>query len=200
MNSYQRRLVGRKPSLLALGLATLLAVVAVMGYAATVSAQGSSSRGCSVNSMGTIASNDRDTEVSEWKTNCSSQNRSGTYARFYSFRVNQTSDVRIDLRSTDARKDDTYLYLISGSSKTGTVLEQDDNDGEGLNSHIARQLAAGTYTIEATTRYARQTGGFTLSVAVNKQTANVDDASVFVRQPVILSAQAPTAKLGFAHF
>lgn len=119
---------------------------------------------------------------------------SGQYlCPFYSFTVGQTSDVRIDLRSTDALKDDTYLYLISGSSKTGQILEQDDNDGDDRNSRITRQLTAGTYTIEATTRYALRTGGFTLSVAVNKPTAGVDDASVFVRQPVMLSAEAPAA-------
>ena len=68
--------------------------------------------------------------------------------------------MRIDLASSV----DTYLYLISGAAKSGTVLERDDDDGGGLNSRIERELEAGIYLVEATTYWARRTGSFTLAV------------------------------------
>lgn len=194
MNSEPRILVARRPKVLVFGLVAILAVVAAMGYAATASAQSNSSSGCSVTSMGRIASDGRDSAVGDWEQSCSSQNRTGRYARFYSFRVGETSDVRIDLRSTDDPEVDTYLYLISGSSKTGAVIQQDDNRGDGYNSRITRRLSAGTYTVEATTSGSAKTGGFSVSVEVSKPVANATSRSVFLRQQVSLWATVPRSK------
>ncbi|MCY4654528.1 MAG: hypothetical protein OXC95_15350 [Dehalococcoidia bacterium] len=61
---------------------------------------------------------------------------------------------------------DTYLFLRSGSATSGTALHQnDDIGGTNRNSQIVATLAAGTYTIEATTYSPDTTGSFTLSVA-----------------------------------
>jgi hypothetical protein len=48
---------------------------------------------------------------------------------------------------------------------TGSVIDSNDDGGGGTQSRITRTLAAGTYTLEATTYYAGRTGGFTLSTA-----------------------------------
>ena len=70
--------------------------------------------------------------------------------------------VTITLESTI----DTYLYLRSGSAKSGaTEAENDDiTPGSNLNSQISQSLAAGTYTIEATTYATGQAGSFTLTI------------------------------------
>ena len=60
---------------------------------------------------------------------------------------------------------DTYLYLIRGSSVDGTsYLEYNDDGGTGLNSRISRTLAAGTYTVAATTYGTRATSSYTLRI------------------------------------
>ena len=63
------------------------------------------SEGCSVRSLGTITGTE---EVSgNWASDCQSVNRTGRYARFYSFSVGATSEVRIDLTSSGH----AYLFL-----------------------------------------------------------------------------------------
>ena len=88
------------------------------------------------------------------------------YARFYSFSVAETSDVQIDLESTDSPVVDTYMFLLSGAGTDGSVLEFDDDDGPGLNSQIVRELSAGSYTVEATTLLSGTTGNFTVTIQV----------------------------------
>ena len=149
---------------------------------------------CGVSSMGIIASDARDARVGYWGTNCASQNRAGRHARFYSFYVSGTSDVRIDLRSTDDPEIDTYLYLISGASKSGSVLERDDDGGDARNSRIERRLTAGVYTVEVTTFHAARVGGFALSLEVEKPFVDASPAVAFEGQSVILSADAPASK------
>ena len=97
-----------------------------------------------------------------WSSGCESMAREGSYARYYSFTLGESSDVTIDLES-DA---DTYLYLRAGDAKSGDYLhENDDVESGNLNSQIAATLGAGTYTIEATTYNAGETGSFTLTVS-----------------------------------
>ena len=61
---------------------------------------------------------------------------------------------------------DTYLYLRSGTAQSGGHLyENDDHDGSTSFSQIQETLVVGTYTIEATTYSAEETGGFTLTVS-----------------------------------
>ncbi|MCY3950119.1 MAG: hypothetical protein OXF61_13060, partial [Acidimicrobiaceae bacterium] len=63
--------------------------------------------------------------------------------------------VTIDLVNAGRGRDriDAYLLLINGADPAGgTVLKHDDDSGRGSNSRIVRKsLAAGRYTIEATT-------------------------------------------------
>ena len=111
-----------------------------------------------------------------WDTGCQSTDRSGSYARWYTFTLDQDSAVTISLESTT----DTYLYLRSGNnatSESGSTPgrpqhENDDHTGGNLaddtDSQIATNLTAGTYTIEATTFTAGQTGSFTLTVEVRE--------------------------------
>ena len=85
------------------------------------------------------------------------------YARFYTFTLDQESDVTITLESSE----DTYLYLLDGHGKSGSVeAENDDVDSNSRNSRIAKRLDAGDYTIEATTYDANTAGDFELEVEV----------------------------------
>ena len=107
-----------------------------------------------------------------WSSACLSENTpigdytfpTGTrYARFYTFTLGQVSTANIELTSTA----DTYLYLMEGKGKTGTVLHyNDDIASDNTNSRISEQrLEAGDYTIEATTYEIETTGSFTLTVS-----------------------------------
>ena len=103
-----------------------------------------------------------------WDNDCESEkppeNGDARYARFYTFRLNEPANVTITLSSSEQ---DAYLYLMEGTGKSGTVLEENDDDfaPPSTDSQIAVQnLAAGSYTIEATTLHAEGRGAFTLSV------------------------------------
>ena len=84
------------------------------------------------------------------------------YARYYGFSLEQESEVTIDLESSA----DTYLYLRSGDARSGTVLHyNDDVESGNTDSRISQTLAAGSYTIEATTYNAGEAGSFTLTLS-----------------------------------
>ena len=99
-----------------------------------------------------------------WDNSCESVNREGRYARFYSFTLGQSTEVQIDLTSTE----DPYLFLLEGAGTGGKVLSENDDVvvNEDTNSRILTTLAAGAYTIEATTYHTRQTGDFTLTISL----------------------------------
>ena len=86
------------------------------------------------------------------------------YARYYSFRVSGSTEVTIELTSSE----DTYLILLIGSGKSGAVVEENDdiNRPSNLNSRIVRTLSAGSYTVEATTYEGETAGDFTLTIRV----------------------------------
>ena len=99
-----------------------------------------------------------------WTPDCDSANRSGRYARFYSFTLDQQTDVQIDLTSSE----DTYMYLLQGDGTDGAVMADNDDvdDGSGsTNSRITRTLEAGAYTVEATTYSVELTGSFIMTVS-----------------------------------
>ncbi|MYH87323.1 MAG: S8 family serine peptidase, partial [Acidimicrobiaceae bacterium] len=97
-----------------------------------------------------------------WDSSCGSVERSNRYARFYTFSLNNSALVRIDLESSQ----DTYLYLRRGlDERSSRLVVRDDDSGVGLNSRIVRTLSAGDYTIEATTYSVRRSGAFTLRVS-----------------------------------
>ena len=94
------------------------------------------------------------TTEGSWDDTCLSDRAalSGTgdrYARFYTFTLDEAADVTILLESDE----DTYLYLLSGHGKSGTVLHEEDDIEYGVNtdSRLSENLDAGDYTIEATT-------------------------------------------------
>ena len=111
------------------------------------------------------------TEHGTWTSDCVSvepaRARSGdNYARFYTFAIANTSDVTITLTSDE----DTYLNLREGTGRDGRIVDFNDDiaPGSNTNSRIAiEDLAAGNYTIEATTYYPETTGSFTLSVVIS---------------------------------
>ena len=87
---------------------------------------------------------------------------STSYARYYTFTTTEQKTVTISLDSSV----DAYLYLRSGDAKSGTpVAENDDKVSGNTNSEISQSLAAGTYTIEATTYKAATAGDFTLTLS-----------------------------------
>ena len=86
----------------------------------------------------------------------------GRYARYYSFTLEAESEVTITLES----EIDTWLYLLEGAGRTGEVqYDNDDIVSGNFDSQIKETLAAGDYTIEATTYAPGKTGNFTLTVS-----------------------------------
>jgi pimeloyl-ACP methyl ester carboxylesterase len=93
-------------------------------------------------------------------SSCNSAHASGRYAKYFTFTVGSSTAVTIDMSSSSF---DTYLYLLSGSGSGGSVLASND-DYSGTDSHVGQTLAAGTYTIEATS-YGVATGPFSVRIA-----------------------------------
>ncbi|WP_420609286.1 proprotein convertase P-domain-containing protein [Candidatus Poriferisodalis sp.] len=113
-----------------------------------------------------------------WAAGCGSSARAGRLARFLSFSLDSPSRVTVNLKSSA----DTYLYLRRGvGQRSGAALASDDDGGSGYNSRISRQLAAGGYTIEATTYHSSTGGSFTLTVAgIGTQTVVPPDPVVSI--------------------
>ena len=105
-----------------------------------------------------------ETASGEWAEGCESEVREGRYARFYTFTIEQETEVTVTLESNDA---DSYLYLRDGDAQSGDSLndhEEDDDAGGDRNSQAMETLDAGAYTIEATTYSAGEAGSFTLTI------------------------------------
>ena len=106
--------------------------------------------------------------LSGWNDNCAtSQQRPGSYSRYYSFFLERDSSIIIDLRSKAAN---AYLYLFSGATHGADILAHDDNAGRTgefnwWGARIVRQhLPAGMYTIEASTHSPGRRAQFSLSI------------------------------------
>lgn len=98
----------------------------------------------------------------QWASTCVSTHRgNGYYAAYYTFTLPAPADVTLNL---DASTQDTYLYLLTGNDKQGAVITSNDDSNGTSNSQITRSLAAGTYTLEATTYLAGRTGAFSVQV------------------------------------
>ena len=109
-----------------------------------------------------------------WDDTCLSEknapSRSGDrYARFYTFTLSSDGTFGATLTS----EQDTYLYLLEGNGKNGTIkAENDDVSDSDRNSQIpVTDLEAGDYTIEATTYNPGSSGDFTLVVEITGITA-----------------------------
>ena len=104
-------------------------------------------------------------QVASPDTNDAADARS--YARYYAFTLSEQKTVTITLESGDTPKVDTYLYLRAGDAKSGVPVAENDDIEAGVNfdSRVEETLAAGSYTVEATTYKAAQAGNFTLTIA-----------------------------------
>ena len=92
----------------------------------------------------------------QWASGCDSSERAGSHARYYRFTLDASSEVTVTLESSAA---DTYLYLRQGDATSGMALhENDGHEGSTSVSQIQETLAAGSYTVEATTYSAGATG------------------------------------------
>ena len=107
----------------------------------------------------------------EWTPKCpavhrSSDQHSSYHGRFYTFELNQSATVTIDLTS-DEVDPILLLYNTNNVARLAELYEHDniDRDGGNRNSRIEELLPAGKYTIEAATRRYGKTGKFQLSVA-----------------------------------
>ena len=110
------------------------------------------------------------TKTGVWANDCDSEGRAGGFARYYSFTLAESKQVEINLTSSV----DSYLLLRQGEGRDGVVVVENDNVGSrNYNSSINRMLDAGAYTVQATTYFAGQTGGFTLSVRPLQETENL---------------------------
>ena len=97
-----------------------------------------------------------------WTADCASESISGSYARYYTFTLAEDAQVLVTLQSTV----NAYLYLLEESGSAGTILFENDDFASGTtHSVIQETLAAGDYTIEATTYDAGETGDFVLTVS-----------------------------------
>ena len=86
------------------------------------------------------------------------------YGGYYTFVLSRQSEVTIALESSE----DTYLFLLSGHGRNGDVIEQNDDidsAAQNYNSRVVATLAAGEYTILATTYDVATAGDFTLTVS-----------------------------------
>ena len=143
-----------------------------------------------------------DNLTGEWASGCVSENRPGSYARYYTFTLAAPSQVTVTLKSDDA---DTYLYLREGEATSGTALYQnDDHRGSTGTSQIQETLAADTYTVEATTHSASFTGSFTLTITVGdlltvnvSRAAGSEDTKARPGTPVSLAATFSRPVSGF---
>ena len=119
-----------------------------------------------------------------WSSNCASVSRPGSYARFYTLTLTEPSEVIIDLQSEVAG---TYLFLLQGAGRTGKVLE--DYGSKRRSAQLGHTLGTGTYTVEATTYDAGQTGSFTLTV---NWFATPPPPPTYVPAPVSTATLPPT--------
>lgn len=112
-----------------------------------------------------------DSKSESWDSTCTSTNRPSSYAKYYTFTLTVRKEITINLTSSK----DTYLFLLEGTGKIGSVLdENDDIDGaNNQNSRIVSTLEPGDYTVEATTYLPATTGTFTVSVSAATPPATV---------------------------
>ena len=104
----------------------------------------------------------------EWSSDCLSERRTGSYARYYTFTVQATppsssTQVTVNLESDV----DTYLYLLAGEGSDGIEIASNDNwPHRNTQSQISEFLPGGTYTVEATTNQPAVAGEFFLTVSI----------------------------------
>ena len=99
----------------------------------------------------------------------------GEHAVYYGFTLDQAARVVIEMTSGDV---DSWLALRSGAPPGNDMaLEENDDGGPGVDARIERFLAAGSYTIEATTLDAGETGDFMLTLTVDEEDNRAGDVA-----------------------
>ena len=144
--------------------ATVALVAAVLALAGTSTALGQDTEDCEVTDLGTLGSSADSVLVAEgrWTTeDCDSRFLAGSDAHTYRFHIAEAGRIRMGLTSAEA---DSYLYLLA---EDGSRITDNDDNGARLDARIERDLAPGTYMVEATTVGGRDRGpaDFTLTVS-----------------------------------
>ena len=149
-------------------LATACAVIVLI--AGTLALEGprpvaaQTATACEAIDLGTL-STEGDGEIrasGRWTTeDCDSRFLPDSDAITYRFQLAESDRIRIGLASDDA---DSYLYLLA---EDGSRITDNDDGGAALDARIERELAAGSYLVEATTVGGRGRGpaDFTLSIS-----------------------------------
>ena len=116
-----------------------------------------------------------------WSSTCVAKDneRRGSYARYYALTLSGTKDVTIDLASSA----DAYLVFETPSERIRANF-----NGQGTNARLKKTLAAGTYTIIATTSDPGVTGDFLLTVGAAGSSDFKISASVIKKDGVDLSS------------
>ena len=145
-------------------IALLAAVLALATASIAVGQDIEDTEDCGVTDLGTLGNEAGSLLETEgrWTTeDCDSRFRAGSDAHTYRFQIEAPGRVRIGLTSADA---DSYLYLLT---EDGSRITDDDDNGDGLDARVERDLAPGTYLVEATTVGGRGRGpaDFTLTVS-----------------------------------
>ena len=105
----------------------------------------------------------------EWSSSQESVNSPGSYARFFSFTLQDEADVNIRLQSAV----DAWLYILEGGAISGLVQDS-FNSGKSL-ILSGQRLEAGTYTLEIVTSQAAVEGDFAVTVMKD---ADIRDFSI----------------------
>lgn len=154
----QRRVL---PKALILALATVIAAMAVLSTYDALSAQ--EDPRCVATELGQLpAQTEGNLQFAgTWSAqDCESEYRPGVGAQYFEFEVVESGRIRIELTSNSA---DPFLYLTASD---GLRIADDDDSGALLNARIERDLAPGTYQIEATTVGARTPVGADFNISI----------------------------------
>ena len=122
---------------------------------------------CLATSLGTLAtaSPQKSVNGAAWPSDCFSTSKTNSQAAYYTFNLPEAAAVEINL-SSSASGADPFLYLRRGARTHGASFASDDDGGTGNGAYIYRELAAGTYTIEAASQTAGATGTYNLSATI----------------------------------
>ena len=155
--------LGIRALILAGAVAALALILLTLGWRGSTWAQ--EEPVCEVKDLGTLGT-EAGIELKgngRWTTeDCDSRFRAGSDAHSYRFELVESGRIRIDLSSADG---DSFLYLLA---EDGRRLTDNDDGGAGLNARIERDLAPGSYVVEATTVGGRSRGPADYSLSVSR--------------------------------
>ncbi len=164
MNANRSGRTARPLAALAAVVALIATALALAGASTALGQDAESTQDCEAADLGTLGSPAGSLLEADgrWTTeDCDSRFRPGSDAHTYRFHVGEAGRIRIGLSSAEA---DSYLYLLA---EDGTRIADNDDSGARLDARVERDLAPGTYLVEATTAGGRGRGpaDFTLTVS-----------------------------------